>query len=121
MINASTFNEISDVIPSAEVCSQSMIERIDSSKPTAVVVGLAVSSLSFASAFSVGICAQKLLLSQVLSQLPIETLAASGTAGAAIFMVLTMKAGLQNRVFGALAYGSLGAFVLGILGGAVGI
>ena len=121
MTNATTFEQLNETLQAEPLCNASMIERIDSSKPLAVVTGIAASSLAFTSAFGLGIFTEKMLLSQVMSAAPIQPVAIACTAVSAVFMVLTMKAGLQNNVTRALAYGSAGAYVLGVLGAAVGI
>lgn len=100
----------------------SLIEKIDSSVPLAVIVGVSVSAAAFVLMFALGMyCERTLFEAMQLETCPVELLAASVTAVNTVIMILTLKAGLGGDLVKALSYGSMGALILGFLGAAAGI
>lgn len=116
--------ELSHSFEAADLTAEnkpSLIARINSRPALAVFAGIIISLVTFAVMFSAGIFCQKIIYASFpMNFMPVEPIAALVTAFSSLVMVLTMKAGLNDDVLQALAWGAVGAFVLGGLAALIG-
>lgn len=96
------------------------LESIDSSLPLATIIGTAVSVLAFAFMFATGMLLER-ALNFLQFSCPLEILAANYIAISLAVIAMTLRAGLRGDTLRALAFGSTGALLLGIVAALAGL